>query len=797
MKDRAIYSSYLALLLFILIGGTLHGLGLKDKTIYSDNSVESGSHLAEELKRFKEKEVETIGLNLFSLDLSKEHLSILEETVSAPTLLKLDLLELRSLFESKSTDQLLEIKLPFSGGGFIELEMFPVKITSEEFQVTLATGGVSDISWDEALFYRGICKNKPESLASFSFFRGQVVGMFSDETGNYVLAPYKSNGQYILYNAEDLQEKQEYTCLADDLMKNYPTRKTHADSEGLREDGIFVPKCVEVYMECDFALFLERGGVQETVEYIFAVFNAVATLYQNEQVTVLLSEVHVWNTKDMFSTTSSVVALNQFRASRQDFNGDIAHLVSLGGRNLGGVAWLDVLCHRSFGFGYSNIRSTFNEVPLYSWTVEVITHEIGHNLGSRHTQWCGWDGGPLDDCFNPEGNCERGPTPMNGGTIMSYCHLTQHGINFANGFGFQPGNKIRERVAASDCINSCYLSNTPTCTRPTGLKAENVTSTSAGISWSQSTTVDSFQVEYQIRYDNDRVTSITLDTNVFVLSGLTEGTEYVVRIRSYCSNTAVSEYSTDFIIKTPVESSYCQGRANSANMQWISMIELGDILRVSGNDGGYYDAGYLTTDLEAGSSYILKYKADHAASAMNTFWRVWIDFDGNGSFADAGELIFGRISNTSNALARVIQIPANAKPGVTRMRIAMKHGSYPGPCEVFGEGEVEDYTVVIKPKMDNMQAQVEDKDLLSYSSTIFPNPVSDNDQVFVQYDSPEQVEGKARIVNVFGMCLREQDIAAQPGQNLQPLEVSSLKSGAYILQLQFGNRVMQHNFIVQ
>ena len=49
----------------------------------------------------------------------------------------------------------------------------------------------------------------------------------------------------------------------------------------------------------------------------------------------------------------------------------------------------------------------------------VITHETGHNLGSNHTQWCGWPGGAIDNCYDTEGNCEPGPAPVNGGTMMS------------------------------------------------------------------------------------------------------------------------------------------------------------------------------------------------------------------------------------------------------------------------------------------------------------------------------------------------------------------------------------------
>src|SRR5690606_25076174 len=122
-----------------------------------------------------------------------------------------------------------------------------------------------------------------------------------------------------------------------------------------------------------------------------------------------LSEVFVWTVKDPYSTKSSVTALNQFRTGRKNFNGDIAHLAALGGRSLGGVAWLDVICNTGYRYGYSNIHSTYENVPVFSWSVEVIAHEIGHNLGSRHTHWCGWKNGPIDNCYTPEGKCTPGP----------------------------------------------------------------------------------------------------------------------------------------------------------------------------------------------------------------------------------------------------------------------------------------------------------------------------------------------------------------------------------------------------
>ena len=49
-------------------------------------------------------------------------------------------------------------------------------------------------------------------------------------------------------------------------------------------------------------------------------------------------------------------------------------------------------------------------------------------MGAKHTQWCGWEGGPIDNCANLEetqtGECANfidNPQPQVG-TIMSYCH---------------------------------------------------------------------------------------------------------------------------------------------------------------------------------------------------------------------------------------------------------------------------------------------------------------------------------------------------------------------------------------
>ena len=159
--------------------------------------------------------------------------------------------------------------------------------------------------------------------------------------------------------------------------------------------------------------------------------------------------------------------MSSFRTTRTSFNGDVAHLVSRGAPTGGGVAYLDVLCNRAYAYAYSYIYQSYNQFPTYSWTVNVIAHEMGHNLGSPHTHNCSWDvngdgiaNEMIDGCGPSagyaEGSCSTAPLPSNGGTVMSYCHLIGSvGINFNNGFGALPAARIQNRVYNASCLTTC------------------------------------------------------------------------------------------------------------------------------------------------------------------------------------------------------------------------------------------------------------------------------------------------------------------------------------------------------
>lgn len=679
----------------------------------------------------------------------------------------------------KNADAQIELSIPSFGNESLELLLVKSDLYADGFRVVTSESNGQSVNVPNGVHYRGILKDHPETVVAFSVFENEMIGMVSVDNHNMVLLPNRDE-TYTLYNDKDISMDIPFSC--DALEHN----EHHDDHKTLNSRA--AGDCVRVYIECDYALYQNKGGTANTINYITAVFNNVATLYANESVNTTISEIFVWTTADSYSKTSSIDALNQFKTARPTFNGDLAHLAALGGNNLGGVAWVDVLC-TTYKYAYSNISATYNNVPTYSWTIEVMTHEMGHNLGSNHTQWCGWTGGALDNCYTTEGGCAPGPAPTNGGTIMSYCHLTSYGINFNNGFGVQPGNKIRSRIAAVNCLGTSCGGGGGTCPAPTGLNASNITQTSATISWSAVSGASSYKLEYKLASSNIW-TVITTSSTSYNLTGLTLGTTYNARVLAVCS-AQNSAYSTTLTFSTLGNSLYCVSKGVSAAQEWISRVKLGTIDRVSGNDGGYYDATSLSTNLTRGTTNTIYFQSGITGTVRTLYWRIWIDYNKNNSFNDPGELIISGYAATTGLLYANFIVPSGASTGTTRMRVAMKYGGLPTSCETFARGEVEDYSVNILASGALVTGN-ETPGIIDHVS-VYPNPTME--QATVSFTSDKDQAVNFQLMDMMNKEIRQAKIYATPGENYFEMNLDNIPAGQYILGIRNGDNVMYKKII--
>ncbi len=393
---------------------------------------------------------------VFKLDQNSKRSDLkIEKAVTDYNVLDLDVSALRNLNQERPRTITLHIPTTFTES--FELELVEVDIFTDDFQVTQASDR-KPVQVDLGLHYRGIIKGDETSIAAISIFEGEVMGLVSSSAGNLVIGKLNSEKQglkHIVYDDQNVLRELGFECHTEDDGQVYTKEELTYKGSNAKAEG----SCVRYYMEIDHDIYLDKGNTAETTSFVAGLMNEVATIYANEGLQTVVSEVFIWNVPSPYSSGSSSGMLGQFQDNTETLNGDLGQLLSY--QASGGIAaGFSGLCNDNINssLSFSNITSSFAVVPTYSWSVMVVSHEFGHLWGSRHTHACVWNGNgtAIDGCSGQtEGSCDLPGFPADGGTIMSYCHLQSVGINFTKGFGAQPGNIIRNSLVNAECLINC------------------------------------------------------------------------------------------------------------------------------------------------------------------------------------------------------------------------------------------------------------------------------------------------------------------------------------------------------
>ncbi|MDR1737673.1 MAG: M12 family metallo-peptidase [Candidatus Symbiothrix sp.] len=360
-------------------------------------------------------------------------------------------------FESNTNNlpEAINFTIP-NGEEQVILELLEVPTTFYNYPVVTSEGDTFPAN-QSIRHYRGIVQGKENSIAAISISADELFGMFATDEGNYNLSKLQS-GKYVLYNDRNLKESSAWECgTNEEFLFNQNSQILRASQNALTVNG---DKVVRLYFETEDDIYTAKGSSASVASFVSAIFNQVRTLYENENIITELAAVYIWTSNDPYTGASTTSLLTQFQNYRTSFDGDLGMLLTF--RSVGGgeAAGFSGLCNSSARQKLA-VAMLYNNsvvaVPVYSWNVQVVTHEFGHLFGSRHTHACVWNGNntAIDGCAGvTEGGCSLPSYPSGGGTIMSYCHLSgRPGIKFNLGFGQQPGNVIRNSVLNSECLS--------------------------------------------------------------------------------------------------------------------------------------------------------------------------------------------------------------------------------------------------------------------------------------------------------------------------------------------------------
>jgi serine protease len=349
--------------------------------------------------------------------------------------------------------------------------------------------------------------------------------------------------------------------------------------------------------------------------------------------------------------------------------------------------------------------------------------------------------------------------------------------------------------AESDWSPALAFRSEGCCTPPAKLVATFPDPTSAEMSWPSVGAATGYRL--RLRRANSNEWSVYEFAMPFGnIQNLQPCTDYVAELQTLCDASGGSDFSGPFFFKTKgcgacTEATYCSGMAENAEDEWISSVQIGDWSYVSGSGGAGYQnftaANVEPLTLYAGKSRSVTVTPGFVGQPFKEAFRIYVDFNADGDFEDAGELAFDPGFAHNGPMSGTLAVPQFSHAALVRMRVMMKFSNssaaLPKPCESFGFGQVEDYCVQLLPLGPSSTDDFFEK---NGTLGVFPQPAAQ--QVALVFPSgffPEKTDLRAWDATGRAMPLEVGEAAAERLQ----LDVSRWPPGVYPLRATASGRV--------
>lgn len=691
------------------------------------------------VQSYQSNDVPFIKYEIFKVDSLVMYRGI-DHIIGDAVIFEVDTNQLSSLYHN--VPKTLEISVPYNED-VLQVQLFQKDIFTEDFKVRNEQQEI--LEYKPGIYYRGVVRNYPNSIASFSIFENRVYGIISipGSKGNINVGQLEDNTYYISYLDDNLSEAipmhcsvlvpEEGSTESPEIDNNYPNRYL-----GQTEN------CVKIYYEIAYKHFVSsKLDISKTVDWMTAIHNNVSTLYDNDGIKIALNEIMVWTVEDPYTDKDNLINLRNFLKNRSNFNGDLANLINA--PQATSYGYLDALC-RNIGDGpyaCSGVNYSYKDYPVYTFTVNVIAHEMGHVLGSNHTHDCVWNGdktaidgcGPSKGYKSSVGSCPEVEIPMDsGGTIMSYCHLVSGvGINFTNGFGSQPAAKIRETVDSkwclgSDCIQSCQNSLED-------LEVLEVGKTTAKIRF-KDRYADAWEIAI-FPVNGGGAGYVYVSDSIYTISGLKPNTYYYIDARNTCKDN-FSFYRRRKLFLT--DGAFCEGQTFKG---------FGDI-RMNLNPELNFTKTFYDRNRDTLEMQFQKFIAQNDAFIMNVY-------DGKNTEAD----LFPNGIELTGDLSKELPVFRSTKgEGAITVEFTFK------TIYTFPEWEA---SIICSGKNTGVSDKNGERAI-----RIWPNPAND----LLMIDSEEHIQ-KVEIKNLTGSVV----IKEHSNSSNHTIDISNLNSGIWFITI--------------
>ena len=229
---------------------------------------------------------------------------------------------------------------------------------------------------------------------------------------------------------------------------------------------------------------------------------------------------------------------------------------------------------------------------------------------------------------------------------------------------------------------------------------------------------------------------------------------------------------------------YCVPVAINSDFDYIENISIGAVLNNT-SAGDSYSFNENPIVLVPGDTYTVSL-LPHVAKNRN-FWKIWIDLNGDADFDDAGETILAE-DNKRGIVYSQISIPADAS-GTTRMRVAMKNGKTPEPCEDAYNGEVEDFLISFESPAAFKSGFIQQPGVgRTERFDFYPNPVIE--KLKIKISEPAQND-EYQIFNMQGQLVISNSINNQETE----IDCMNFTPGIYMLLVKNNDNVYKEKFV--